>query len=151
MAQGQQADRRRSENENSWLLLLAAWIVSLVATLGALFVGEIMRQAPCELCWYQRIFMFPLAIMLGAALYISDLRVYRYALPLVSLGGLIALNHSLLFLGVIPQPIVPCGSGPSCSSSNMVILGQVPLPLLSLGAFAAIATLLLLSLRKFRP
>lgn len=151
MASRQGTDCRRSKNESSWLLLLLAWIVSLVATLGALFVGEIMGQTPCELCWYQRIFMFPLAIMLGVALYTSDSRVQRYALPLVLLGGLIALYHSLLFLGVIPQPIVPCGSGPSCSSSNMVLLGLVPLPLLSLGAFVTIASLLLLSLRKLQP
>lgn len=151
MAKGQETERRQFENQRSWVLLLAAWIASLIATLGALFVGEIMGQVPCELCWYQRIFMFPLAIMLGVALYISDFSAYRYALPLVLLGGLIALYHSLLFLGLIPQPIVPCGTGPSCSSADMVILGQVPLPLLSLGAFATIATLLLLSLRKFRP
>jgi disulfide bond formation protein DsbB len=140
-----------ADNHTPWLLLAAAWIVSLAATLGALFVGEVMGQAPCELCWYQRIFMFPLAVMLGIAVYVSDLRVARYALPLAAPGGLIALYHSMLYFGVIPQPIVPCGMGPSCSSAHMLILGGIPLPLLSLGAFAATATLLLLSMRKFQP
>ncbi len=150
MAPNPQAFSQQSVNQVS-LLLVAAWIVSLVATLGALFVGEVMGQAPCELCWYQRIFMFPLAIMLGIAVYVSDFRVPLYALPLAALGGLIALYHSLLYLGIIAQPIVPCGAGPSCSSADMVVFGGIPLPLLSLGAFAALGVLLLLSIRKFRP
>jgi len=131
----------------TWLLLLLAWAVALISTLGALFIGEIMGQAPCVLCWFQRAFMFPLAIVLGIAALRSDADIWRYALPLSLAGGLIAAYHTLQYFEIIPAPIVQCGVGPSCGGAGMTILGGVPLPLLALGSFAAIALLLLL-LRK---
>ncbi|HEV7437300.1 MAG TPA: disulfide bond formation protein B [Pseudorhizobium sp.] len=75
-----------------------AWIVALAATLGALFVGEIMRQTPCVLCWYQRIFMFPLALILGVAVLEGDRVARRYVLPLCVAGLLTAGHHVLVFL-----------------------------------------------------
>ncbi len=128
-------------------LLLAAWIIALISTLGAIFIGEVMGQMPCLLCWYQRIAMFPLAVILMVASYNMETGVWRYALPLAVIGGLIATYHSLLYLDIIPKAIEPCGSGPSCSGENMMILGNIPIPLLSLGAFGVIIALLLL-LRK---
>jgi len=65
-------DRSEQRDQSSLDLLLAAWIVALLSTLGALFIGEVMGQAPCNLCWFQRSFMFPLAVMLAVACYISD-------------------------------------------------------------------------------
>ncbi len=126
-----------------WNILFAAWIVALISTLGALFIGEVMEQTPCLLCWYQRIAMFPLAIILMIACFKYDLEIWYYALPLALAGGVIAAYHSLLYLGIIPKTIEPCGQGPSCSSSDMTIFGHIPLPLLSLGAFLTIACLLL--------
>lgn len=124
--------------------LQAAWVVALAATLGALFVGEVMGQAPCVLCWYQRIAMFPLAILLGIAAFRGDRGVRVYALPLAVPGLGIAAFHSLLYAGVVPEAIEPCGAGPSCASADMTILGGLPLPFLSLAAFAAIVLLLIL-------
>lgn len=60
------------EERNSWWLLLA-WMIAVAATLIALFVGEILGQAPCNLCWFQRVFMFPLPIILGIAAFRADL------------------------------------------------------------------------------
>lgn len=140
----------RGDNRSVWLPLLAAWIVALVASLGALFVGEVMGQAPCVLCWFQRAFMFPLAIILAVAVYIADGHASRYVLPVAGIGGLIALYHSLLYLGVIAEAPTPCGLGPSCSSANMVVLGGLPLPLLSLTAFTAILALVFLAYRRLR-
>ena len=80
--------------QNSALSL--AWIIALVSTLGALFIGEVMGQTPCVLCWYQRIAMFPLALILGIAAYLEDTTIYRYVLPISIVGGLIAFWHSLL-------------------------------------------------------
>ncbi len=130
-----------------WILLVAAWVVALLSTLGALFIGEVMGQVPCNLCWFQRAFMFPLAVVLGVAALLDDRGVWRYALPLAAIGLLIAAYHLLLYVGVIPPALEPCGEGPSCSSANMRIFGHVPIPLLSLACFAAI-TGLLLQLRK---
>ncbi len=133
---------------SSWTLLLLAWVVALLATLAALFIGEVMGRTPCVLCWYQRISMFPLALILAVACYTSDTGVWRYALPLAASGWLIALYHCLLYFGVIPDSIKPCGAGPSCSSAEMTILGDIPLPLLSLLAFTLISVLLMLIRRR---
>ncbi len=135
----------------AWSLLLMAWLVALAATAGALFIGEVMRMLPCQLCWYQRIFMFPLAIVLGIACHGDDRRGAVYALPL-ALGGLaIALYHTLLLAGLLPQTWTPCEAGIPCSGQRLEILGGLPIPWLSLLAFAAIVLLLTIFLRKTRP
>lgn len=129
-------------------LLLAAWFVALLSTFGALFIGEVMGQTPCNLCWFQRAFMFPLPVMLAVAAYVSDTTVWRYALPVAALGWLLALYHSLLYVGVIPTELEPCGAGPSCSSSAMLVFGGVPIPLMSLAGFTTIIILLTLANRS---
>jgi len=127
-------------------LLYLAWIVALFATLGALFIGEVLGQTPCVLCWYQRIAMFPLAWMLGVACFTNDLHVGRYALPLAVVGGIIALWHSLLYAGIVKAAIVPCErNGPSCTDSKMLTVLELPIPYLSLVSFTAIAVLLIIS------
>jgi disulfide bond formation protein DsbB len=127
-----------------WGLLLTAWLLALVSSLSAIYIGEVLGQAPCVLCWFQRAFMFPLAVILAVACYYSDFNVWRYALPLAVIGSLFALAHSLLYVGLLPQPIQPCtATGPSCSGARMTIFGGLPLPFLSLGIFVAIIILLL--------
>ncbi|GGD87466.1 putative disulfide formation protein [Aureimonas endophytica] len=133
------------------VLLAGAWILALASTLGALFVGEVMGQAPCVLCWYQRIFMFPLAILLGIACFRGDAAARVYALPLSAAGLAFAAFHTLLWFGIVPESIEPCGRGPSCTEADMTILGGIPLPVLSLAAFAGIALLLVSAHRRIRP
>jgi disulfide bond formation protein DsbB len=129
-------------------LTLLAWCIAMAATLGALFIGEVMGQMPCTLCWYQRIAMFPLALLLGVAAFRDDGGIWLYALPISLIGLLIAGYHSLLLAGILPAPIVPCqADGPSCSGEAMLIAG-VPIPYLSTAAFAAISILLLPTIRK---
>ena len=132
------------------LTLVGAWLVALVATLAVLFIGEVLGQAPCNLCWFQRAFMFPLAVILGIAAWRSDAGVWRYALPLAVGGALIAAYHTVLYAGLIAEPITPCAeTGPSCTDDGMLFAG-LPIPALALGAFLAIA-LLLLPLRRIAP
>lgn len=140
-----------SQGEPLWTMLFAAWVIALGSTLSVLFIGEIMGQTPCVLCWYQRAFMFPLAVILAVACYRTDGAVWRYALPLAAIGAVIAIWHTLVFTGVAPTALEPCGAGPSCSSENMTILGGIPLPLLSVGAFGAIVVLMLLVRKKLSP
>jgi disulfide bond formation protein DsbB len=131
-----------------WNLLLLAWLIATAATLGALFLGEVMGMTPCVLCWYQRIFMFPLAIVLGIAAYLDDRQGAIYALWL-ALGGLvIAGYHTLLVAGLIPKAWVPCSAGVSCADQKLEILDGVQIPWLSLAAFIALALLLAVYLRK---
>ncbi|WP_293779509.1 disulfide bond formation protein B [Sphingosinicella sp.] len=139
----------RAGDRAAWSALFVAWLVALAASLGAIFIGEVMGQAPCVLCWFQRAFMFPLAIMLAIAAFRSDRHVVPYGLALAAGGGLVALYHLLLFVGFISAPIVPCDGGPSCSGEAMSVAG-VPFPLLSLAAFSAIFGLLLIFQRRLK-
>lgn len=122
--------------------LFAAWLIALFSTLSVLFVGEVMAQEPCLLCWYQRAFMFPLAVILGIAAARADSTVWIYALPLSGMGWLIALYHNMLYFAVIPEAIKPCGAGPSCAGSDMTVLTILPLPSLSLAAFTLLIILI---------
>ena len=136
--------------KQSWIWLLSAWGIALVATFGALFIGEVMGMMPCLLCWYQRIFMFPLALILGMAAFAEDRRGAVYALPLALGGAAMAGYQSALVAGWVPKWWVPCGTGPSCSEQSLEILGGIQIPWLSLMAFSAIAILLFIYLRKPR-
>ena len=133
---------------SSFLPLYSAWAIALLASLGALFVGEILGQTPCLLCWYQRIAMFPLAVLLGIACLKNDCQVGRYATPLAAIGAALALWHVLVFYGVVPTAIEPCGQGPSCRGADMTVLGGAPLPVLSLVAFVLILAFLQLAARR---
>lgn len=140
--------RVEQADDATWTPLFAAWILALFSTLAALFIGEVMGQLPCDLCWHQRVFMFPLVAVLGIGLVRPDAGAWLYALPLAVLGWLVAAFHNLLYFEIIPKAIKPCGEGPSCSGDSMTILGSIPLPLLSLTAFAVIIALLLLVRRR---
>ncbi|WP_124111126.1 disulfide bond formation protein B [Palleronia sp. THAF1] len=133
------------------MALSGAWVVALFSSLAVLFIGEVLGQTPCNLCWFQRAFMFPIAIVLGLGLWWNDLRVGRYALALSLGGGAIALWHLGLYTGLLPERVQPCtASGPSCTDENQLILGM-PIPLLSLLAFAFIAALSVASLKERKP
>lgn len=135
-------------DDRAWICLFLAWGIATLSTLGVLFVGEVMGQTPCIVCWYQRAFMFPLPIILGIAAFRSDFAVWRYSVPLAGLGALFAFYHSLLFIGLISEELSPCSRGVSCASDDMVVFGLFPLPILSLGSFLGIATLIYVAKRR---
>lgn len=134
--------------KQDWRFLLAAWLVAVLATAGALFIGEVMLMPPCNLCWYQRICMFPLALLLGMACYGEDRRGAVYALPLAVAGSAVALYHTLLVAGAIPKTWVPCSAGVSCADQKLEILNGIQIPWLSLLAFVAITALLTVYLKR---
>jgi disulfide bond formation protein DsbB len=129
----------------AWLLVFSAWLIAAMATLGALFMSEVMGFAPCVLCWYQRIFMFPLVFVLAAGLFPLDPKVLRYALPLAIGGLLVAGFHVLLTVGIIPETLAPCRQGIPCKTIQVEWFGFVTIPLLSFLAFLTINGLLLAS------
>ena len=131
--------------------MFMAWLVALVATAGALFLGEVMGMTPCLLCWYQRIAMFPLVLVLGIGLLDSDPRGVRFALPLAGAGWAIALYHCLVFWGIVSEALSPCSKGASCADADVQVAGFVPIPLLSLIAFTAIWALLWSARRRVNP
>ena len=131
-----------------WTLAFGAWLIAAVATLGALFMSEIMGFEPCVLCWYQRIFMFPLVVVLALGLFPFDPKVVRYALPLAVIGWLVAGFHWLLTAGYIPETLTPCRQGIPCSTIQVEWFGFITIPLLSFLAFLVINALLIAAYLK---
>ncbi|MCB1181297.1 MAG: disulfide bond formation protein B [Chlamydiia bacterium] len=123
--------------------LYFAWLFSLIGVIWSLYFSDIRHIEPCFLCWFQRIALFPLAIILGIATYRGDLGIGRYLLPQVIIGLMIAGYQ--IALQEIPgwYPIEMCGSGPSCSERSYIGLGPITIPMLSALAFALIALLLI--------
>ncbi|HWP13100.1 MAG TPA: disulfide bond formation protein B [Ramlibacter sp.] len=146
----EQASTRFASSDPAWTLLFAAWLIATTSTLGALFLSEVMGIAPCVLCWYQRIFMFPLVFVLAAGLFPLDTRVVRYALPLAVAGWLVAMFHLLLTRGYIPESATPCTQGIPCSRVEVEWFGFLTIPLLSVLSFSAICLALLLAHYKTR-
>ena len=144
MSEQQPSTRARNES-TAWTLVFAGWLVASASVLGALFFSEIMRLPPCSLCWYQRIFMFPLVLILPIGLFPFDWKVVRYALPLAIIGWLFAVFHMLLVAGVIPEKLEPCIQGVPCSERVIDWFGFVTIPLLSVAAFSFIIALLVLT------
>lgn len=136
------ASRTEPKLNPAWTPVFLAWLIATASTLGALFFSEVMKLAPCELCWWQRIFMFPLVLILPLGLFPFDRRVVRYALPLTLVGLGFAVFHWLLVLGVIPESIRPCVRGIPCSEVTISWFGFVNIPLLSVLAFSVIVALL---------
>ena len=128
--------------KRNWNLLVLAWLIAAAATASALFIGEVMEMAPCVLCWYQRIFMFPLTVVLGMACYSDDRRGAIYGLALALGGVMVAGYHTLLIAGFVSKAWIPCGSGVSCTEQKLEILNGLQIPWLSLTAFLAITLLL---------
>ncbi len=137
-------------DRDAWLLF-AAWLVAAVATAGSLFFSFVMGFAPCVLCWYQRIFLFPLVVVLAVGLFAADRGAVRYALPLAGIGWLIAGYHNLIYAGVVPESLQPCTRGVSCTEEYIELFGVFSIPLLSLLAFTALIGFLLAAHRRTRP
>lgn len=104
-------------------LAYAAWFQVLVATLGSLYFSEIMKLPPCTLCWYQRLFMYPLVHILAVAIISEDRYLKYYCLPLSIIGLLIATYHNLLYYHIVPESIAPCTAGISCTTRQIEWLG----------------------------
>jgi disulfide bond formation protein DsbB len=112
-------------------LLAAGGLVALVATSGSLYLSLGLGLIPCELCWYQRILMYPLVVVFGVALLEERPTVYRTVLPLSLLGGSIAAYHSWL---QVTASGLQCGVGGSCAAVLLRVFG-LTIPNLSLVAF----------------
>ena len=131
-----------------WSLLFAAWMVALLATAGSLFFSYVMEFAPCVLCWYQRIFLFPLVVVLARGLFPFDRGAVRYGLPLAILGWLVAAYHNLVYAGVVPESLQPCAKGVSCTEEYIRLFGLLSIPALSLIAFTTLAGILIALQRR---
>ncbi|QWG42188.1 disulfide bond formation protein B (plasmid) [Bacillus mycoides] len=139
--------QKREEN-----LLFIAWCVSFIATLGSLYFSEIMKFIPCTLCWYQRIFMYPLVLLLGVAIIKKDYSISRYSLIFGILGSSVSLYHYLIQKIVFfSERAVSCGRVP-CTGEYINWLGFITIPFLALLGFVVISicSFILLRISKKR-
>lgn len=127
--------------------VLLSWITSIIATLGSLYFSEVMHFIPCTLCWFQRILMYPLSILLGVGVYYQDRKVYRYVLPLSIIGMFVSMYHYSLQKLPFMQQFETCTSGVPCSGQYINWLGFITIPLLAFFAFTII-TISLIFLKR---
>jgi disulfide bond formation protein DsbB len=120
--------------------LPAAAGVAVVATWGSLYLSEVANFIPCEYCWYQRIAMYPMALILVIAAATRDLRVWRYTLPLAVIGAGISIYH--YWLQENPDGPAACSAGVSCSVRYVEELGFISIPWMAMSAFILIGVLL---------
>ena len=135
-------------SNSNWAILFTCWLVAGISTLGSLFFSEIMQFPPCVLCWYQRIFLFPLVIIIIVGLFPFDKSIVKYALSLALIGWVIAFYHNLLYYGIIPESVQPCSQGVSCSEAYMDWFGFLTIPMLSLISFSTLVALLFILKRR---
>lgn len=121
------------------------FLIPLVATSGSLFLSEVAEFKECELCWLQRIFMYPLAILFGLAWHWSEQIIFKYAAPLVAIGWCIALYHT--YISSVGTQSAVCGvdSQVSCTTTYFTEFGFITIPVMSLTAFSLIGFLLFIA------
>ncbi|MCM3574086.1 MULTISPECIES: disulfide oxidoreductase [Mesobacillus] len=130
------------------IYLYLAWVVSLMATLGSLYFSEIAGFIPCELCWYQRILMYPLVLLLGIATFQNDTAVKKFVLPLAVIGWLISLNHYLVQKVPGFAQVKPCVSGVPCTAQYINWFGFITIPFLAFTAFTLIIIFMALLIKR---
>jgi disulfide bond formation protein DsbB len=123
------------------IALWLAFAVAVTATAGSLYLSQVVGLEPCTLCWYQRIAMYPLVVILGIAAWRGDPGARWYAGPLAAVGAAIAAYH--VVLQRLPGlPSAGCSVTAPCNAIDLERFGFVTIPLMALVAFLAILTLL---------
>jgi len=115
--------------------LWAAFVVAALATGGSLFFSEVAGYIPCELCWYQRICMYPLSILTLFAAVHRDHRFARYLLPFPVIGASISIYHLLVENAVVSEPSACSLGGAGCAVKWINEFGYVTIPTLALTGF----------------
>ncbi|OOZ83440.1 disulfide bond formation protein B [Bacillus cereus] len=118
-----------------------AWMIAISAMLISLVFSEWMKLPPCDLCWYQRMAMYPLLLILGIGMYRRDPYVSTYAFPFACMGLLIAIYQ--IKIQVFPtNEMKICSIGVSCTEDYLNMFGFISIPMLSFIGFLAIIILL---------
>ena len=125
-----------------------ATLIAIGATFGSLYFSEVRNFVPCEYCWYQRIAMYPLALILLIASVRRDKNIIPYALTLSLAGFGISAYHYQLQL--FPEQSSSCGLDASCTYRWIEVFGFVTIPLLALTSFAFISMLLMATPRPWK-
>lgn len=121
-----------------------AWVQALIAMLGSLYFSEVSHIIPCILCWYQRILMFPLVLIIAVGILRKDTKIYQYVLPFSTLGAIVAFYHSLLQQGIISEQLSPCTISAPCVTNFVGYFGFITIPVMSFAAFVIITVCMLI-------
>ncbi|CEG29739.1 disulfide oxidoreductase [Bacillus sp. B-jedd] len=136
------------EKDNRENILFLAWAVSIIAMFGSLYFSEIRQYEPCELCWYQRILMYPMALLLGIAIVKKDFRIALYSTWLSAIGlAVSAYHYSLQKLSFMAEAAPSCGRIP-CTGQYINWLGFITIPFLAFIAFALIFACSIIILKR---
>jgi len=119
-----------------------------IAMAGSLFFSEVMDLPPCVLCWYQRIAMYPIVILVALGIVRNDRKTYISVLALAIPGLAISIYHNLLYWKILPESIAPCMLGVSCTTKFFEWFGFITIPFMALVAFIIINVLAFISLKK---
>lgn len=135
-----------NENNAPWPVgyLILAWVGSIIGLLGSLYFSEIKHFAPCVLCWFQRICMYPLVLLLPIGIVLRDRNVYLYALPLAIAGLTVSVYQNLLYYHIISEDLAPCVIGNSCTTKFIHLFGFLDIPQLAALGFLGMTILLLM-------
>jgi disulfide bond formation protein DsbB len=133
------------------IVLIIAFIQATTATMGSLFFSEVLHLVPCRLCWYQRICMYPLSVILFHGLKDRDFKIYKYVFPLSLTGIVISLYHNSLIWGVTNSYKYSCAVGESCVTQPFMLFGFITIPMLALTAFTVINVCMFLLWKKKSP
>ncbi len=126
--------------------LWAGFLVAAIATGGSLFFSQIAGYLPCELCWFQRICMYPLSILLLLMAWRGDYRASRYLLPLPVIGACVSIYHILIENGVVQEPTAcQINSAVGCSTKWINEFGYMTIPTLALTGFLLLIAFLVLA------
>ena len=129
--------------------LALAWLLSFFAFALTLYGSEILHYPVCTLCWYQRICLYPLVILLGIAAYENDHTIARYALPFPVIGGVFAMYQYLEQSFPHVVNFIPlCSVDVPCSTKHINLFGFITYPLLSFIACIMLTVLLMLAKKK---
>ncbi len=129
-------------------LYYIAWTQAFLATVGSLYFSEVVEAQPCLLCWYQRILMYPLVVIIMVGIFRKDKGLPVYVLPFSVSGMILAFYQYLLQRGVFPEHLAPCSVGVSCFATYINWFGFVTIPFLSLVAFSVITVIMALLWKK---
>ncbi len=132
------------------IMIYTSWLLSVIATIGSLYFSNVMMFPPCSLCWWQRICMYPLVLLYGAAFIKKDIFCLPYTLPLITFGFLISSYHNLLYYEYIKESLIPCTAGLSCTSVQLEWLGFITIPLMAFTAFTLLLAIAIYSFIKKR-
>jgi disulfide bond formation protein DsbB len=131
--------------------LYIALAVALTAMLGSLYFSEVRHYLPCNLCWYQRILMYPLVLILAVGLLRQDSNLPYYVLPLTLFGQGIATYHYLLEKTNIFAAPTACREGIPCTTPWINWGGFITIPFLAMSAFFIITICCLIAMTSGEP